>query len=870
MSDSEDEEIFESLIATRARRANAGSRLKQLIELEEQAPETQASASRLISEDDENVNLLFQEDGDDQDFIDEDVENANLDGLDEEEGEEDEEEVDQGDGGEEDTKGNSDEQLSDSDLSASDSDESEGEKELQKQEKISKRRRKTVIPTIKKTAEKSPAKKKRKIELVTSESLLLSNRRSSSRASALESKQALIDRLKESEKRKEKYVHVERKKEKALTQEERLAQAVETEKENIESLNRFKEQEIVKKERQRLSLLSKRVKLQNVLRFTTRAEFVTPMEEVAEARHQYELYMRKRKRLGKKKKGSFVDESMHLQMPFSIDYDSPYQKALARERDEKMKKELDKLEIMNTTLMEKLIDKAEETSELCENSAANSGEKQMAPEEMNAQESHANEDGNYDDKEKEKDEQKVVGEEQVGELCNPPSVQAVPPSNENADPHDELAAVQSKEQTVSDIMQDSKSEKKKKVETISEDVVDKHQQDKELSEVQNSNSKEGEVELADSLGPEEVPTEDFVDTPSGNPSETVDQVVKIEDAAVVPPTDDNLELVSGRVQTSSLRDKQGSMEVSSTESTPAPSKRVKFVDEVTDTLSTENTPHPEEASKKEDNSPSNDQVDSIVTNTAARSDAPQTENTSPPSPAPAPAAPVEVPKPISPPPQDVEIFEGPLQKIARNLITLVDFNEEKRDLRLTPSNIKTIFFGKQSLLPASRRSNDVKTILTIGKKENPYATPEAEVNDADWIFTPASRITEDDPMFDELKKLPRLGVNQDIVEIEEDTEVKDSAQVVIHTEAPTGLYLPNGNKKACMITGTEVKYFDPSTGIPYSSVEAYKTLKLIEQGQAQWLSLDADANDTGAFDLYLGFKGESARHAKGVPEGFDG
>ncbi len=54
-SDSEPE--FESIIATRARRSNAGSRLRQLIDLEE----TNAGLAP-SNDDDENVNLLFQED----------------------------------------------------------------------------------------------------------------------------------------------------------------------------------------------------------------------------------------------------------------------------------------------------------------------------------------------------------------------------------------------------------------------------------------------------------------------------------------------------------------------------------------------------------------------------------------------------------------------------------------------------------------------------------------------------------------------------------------------------------------------------------------------------------------------------------------
>ena len=83
MSDSEEGEVFESLIATRSRRSNAGLRLKQLIELEEQSNEITAT-TQFLTEDDENVNLLFQEDGEDEEFIDEEIDNANLDGIDEE------------------------------------------------------------------------------------------------------------------------------------------------------------------------------------------------------------------------------------------------------------------------------------------------------------------------------------------------------------------------------------------------------------------------------------------------------------------------------------------------------------------------------------------------------------------------------------------------------------------------------------------------------------------------------------------------------------------------------------------------------------------------------------------------------------------
>ena len=141
MSDAEDELQFESLIATRARRSNAGSRLKQLLELEEQSNEITTTRNQFVTEDDENVDLLFQEDGDDEEFIDEDVDNANLEGIDEDSDEDDEDgeklqkkrkrdenEESDDEVEEEGAYVNPDEVLSDSDLSESDTDESEGKR----------------------------------------------------------------------------------------------------------------------------------------------------------------------------------------------------------------------------------------------------------------------------------------------------------------------------------------------------------------------------------------------------------------------------------------------------------------------------------------------------------------------------------------------------------------------------------------------------------------------------------------------------------------------------------------------------------------------------------------------------------------------
>ena len=43
-----------------------------------------------------------------------------------------------------------------------------------------------------------------------------------------------------------------------------------------------------------------------------------------------------------------------------------------------------------------------------------------------------------------------------------------------------------------------------------------------------------------------------------------------------------------------------------------------------------------------------------------------------------------------------------------------------KGIETRPTEHQKNLFGKQSLLPASRRFKDVKTILKIGKPENPY------------------------------------------------------------------------------------------------------------------------------------------------------
>lgn len=720
-------------MATRARRANAGSRLKQLIELEEQSSELQ-NLNQFVTEDDENVNLLFQEDENDEEFFDEEVDNENLRGIDEDEEESEAESLDgktkrarEESDNDEETNVNSDEQLSDSEISASDDDESEGEKELERQEKLKKRKlksRHSLVPTIKKVPVKGPAvKKAKKAVLPSAETLLMLERRSSSRAAAVENKKALLKRLKENEKKKAAQTPVVRIQYKEMTQEERLAEAIETEKSNIESLNRFREQEVVKKEKQRQLLLLKRAKLKNVIRFRSEETYITPNEEIREARIRHELLHRKKKKPGRKKKIENQEPPVKIRVPGAIDEELPL-----------VKLEMERQRIEDQDVKQEDVEDASA----------------IATE---------NQDGQV-----KSEETKVDAEHDETEIKNAEDSEGI--------------VVEPSETVDEEIVENQKTEEDSQQPEMSvEGEEDKpHEKEIEQTDDQTNIETSKETEEAQSVEPGEVDNEIEVKTE--------------EDKPIKSDADEKT------------------------------TKKVKFVDELVE--------------EEEGETP----------NVESREETPATE--------------VE---------DEGEIFEGPPQRVGRNFVYLLEFEEDNKDLRLIQPNIKSVLFGPQSLLPASRRFKDLKTILRIGKVDNPYAAVKQE---RDILFEPASELTEDDPVFEELKKLPRLGVKQAMIEEVEENIEEESAAIVLKTEAPTGIYLPNGNKKNCLISGTEVKYFDPSTGIPYSSVETYKFLKLIEQGQVPWYSLSGDQNDTGPVEVYLGSRDGSVRAAKGVPEGFEG
>lgn len=846
----------DTLVATRERRSNAGSRLKRLIEFEEQNSDTRSPTNQNFDEDDENVNLLFQEDDDDEEFVEsEEEEEEEAEGEGEEEGEEDGEEG-KGDGEEEEEEGadekqrlplreestdieniqselkeleednisddnesqgfDTDEMLSSSDISLSDSESDEGEKELEDVERIQKRknkRKQAIIPAIKRRAtQDEPKTKKPKIKKVESEALIAASR-SSSRSTAIEKKQALLKKLKEKEAKKAKTGHIVRAKHVELTQEEKLAEAKETEKANILSLNAFMEQEVVKKEKQRQMLLLKRVNLKNVIRLISQESFISPNDEIKEARRLYDI-MKARKRLGRKRKNPLPEET---RPPGSIDLELPLVKKEMEAKRISYERELEALQQADAAAesYEKndlLLDKKSEVD-------TNTSDTTTPYEKINSEP------------------QALSGENDRPLSDNASAMSVSTEEHLNEDRDMDTEGMDNKES----IIQENENTEHTKEETSREPVIEaisNEIEDKNVEDVNNTaNDDLVESTKEDSTGheQEEVATEKHrledissispaseehgaKDSPQHEDHDENDRSTTKEDEAIASVDQKEPDSKDDNANGATVEDEDTLAKLEDSSNIDDPERKamrkVKFADELLDT---------------------SEQSESSRTT-------PGIEETG-------------------------QVYEGPSQRVARNTIYFINFQpQDGKDPDLSTDKVKEMLLGEQSLWPASRRFKDLKAYIRIGNKENPYATNKQE---KDELFEPVAELGEDDAIFEPLKKLPRFGVYDEEYEEEEKNVEEENAPIVIRTEAPTGLYLPNGNKKICLISGTEVKYFDPSTGIPYSNVETYRFLKTIEQGNIPWLCIPEEANDNGAVELYLGSRDGSVKPAAGVPEGFD-
>ncbi|CCE82743.1 Piso0_002486 [Millerozyma farinosa CBS 7064] len=573
------------------------------------------------------------------------------------------------------------------------------------------------------------------------------------------------------------------------------------------------EQEVIKKEKQRQMLLSKRVNLKNVVRLVSQESFISPSDEIKEARRIYDI-MKARKRLGRKRKNPLPEE---MRPPGSIDLELPLVKEEMEAKKISYERELEASQQAETTVepSEKSDSLSDKTSEMGIDSSQtptvdekNNYESQIQLAENDIPPTN-NPSGMPISTEENLDKEKSKG------TVGTDNRSATTPRNENTE---HIKEETSRDPVIKPASNETEDKNEEGLDRAANDDLAESTNEKNTEHKQEEiATEEHHLESASSLSPtgaEHGPKE----SPRPENHEENDRPTTNDDGEFTSVDQKELNSKDDNVNSATVEDERSSGKLEDNSNVDDPEKKamrkVKFVDELLD------TPEQTESSRT----------------------TPAIEETG-------------------------QVYEGPSQRVARNAIYFIDFqSQDGKEPDLSTDKIKEMLLGEQSLWPASRRFKDLKAYIRIGNKENPYANNKQE---KDELFEPAAELGEDDAIFEPLKKLPRFGVFDEEYEEEEKNVEEENAPIVIKTEAPTGLYLPNGNKKICLISGTEVKYFDPSTGIPYSNVETYRFLKTIEQGNIPWLCIPEEANDNGAVELYLGSRDGSVKPAAGVPEGFD-
>lgn len=809
MSDEE-----ESLIATRKRRINAGSRLKQLLKAEEIANEGDDE------EEDNDIDLLFQEDDDDAEFQvgdkdrygyqESDVDDDDEEGEEREEGDEGEEGGSDEDNGQRegttsvresasedsdnDIPVDNDDMFSDSEDDDSDEDESDaGEQELQKQERAKKRqvqKKARQIPKIISKPKQTTPKKKKQLVEPKADTLLSLSRRQSSRKTAVQNKMDLVERLKEDEVRRRSIKPVAKIEYVEMTQEERLAEAIETEKFNISTLNKYKEQEIDKKKKQRALQLSKRKKLENVVSYKACPIFVTPIEE-----HELEQFLmtrdtirRKRDRRGRKSEKQKREEeearkkeesrkqraAMFVIQPKSPVRDEEALKSLVNEGDDtkppveekpKSEEEAGPLEPADTGVIE---EPKETASEL--------GVRKEGDEDNEESKKRPLSTGSVIDEEL--DVKRIKIEADV-ESDN--DIELVKPRIAEQDQNTEGTPEEKHEE---------------KVETVDLPIVNDDKLETEEQKLDTNAQEDSTPTLSQSeeIKRDEKP-EGHAEATQAEPKE-VNELDELKDKTPETKNVDSSAIDGMEIDTTDPQVKTEPTE-------EKPTKSVKFVEEETETPVKTAEPN---ISKEPSLEPSS-RENSIVS-------------------------------------EDRIIFEGPPQKVAANFIS---FDEATK--HYTVDEVKAYLFGPQSLLPPQRKHQEVEPILRL------RAPAVSEEDDAQIDKS------QDLPDFEFLNNFPKFGEYNKVKKEQVVLETREDIKVVLKTQPPTGIHLPNGSKKQCLITGKPAMYFDPKTGLPYSSVEAYKVIKDIQNGVWAWTEFPGGGS-------YVCNR-ENTVHAKGVPEGFD-
>lgn len=297
MSSEDDIELSsepELLMNTRERRSNAGNKMQAL--LQQEIDEMQNRTEHL---DGDEIDLLFQEDEEDEDFA---VDAPRSKGKGQ-----DEDMVFSGDSDSDDDNNNEEE-------------EEDEEAALQREEKLQRRKkqkksrasaivRKRVSPTEDAVTSKDtvqPARKKRHgSDQLNPESLLQAARRTSKRSSVVANKLKVYEKLSQAEEKRKIIQERLRKtrakaQEELLTQEDRMRIALETEKFNLLSLNKYKELELSKKQSRLASQQRQKLKFKPqevVMTMLSTTWQVGPLAELDDQRYwDAELKKREKKK----------------------------------------------------------------------------------------------------------------------------------------------------------------------------------------------------------------------------------------------------------------------------------------------------------------------------------------------------------------------------------------------------------------------------------------------------------------------------------------------------------------------------------------------------------------------------------------------
>ncbi|CDF87637.1 BN860_11012g1_1 [Zygosaccharomyces bailii CLIB 213] len=762
----------EFLMTTRKRRSNAGNKMRKLLE-----QELEDMHSRTENLEQDEVDLLFQEDAEDEEF---------------EAGDESDTELTEKSNDVE-RKGEVDEMFSESEEESEDQneDDEEGEKVLQRQEKLESRKRKKkqtpavikrkrVNPETDAAKEEQKSKKKAHYEQIKAENLLISNRRTSQRSSVVANKMKVYEKLSKAEKKRKVIQdrirkHREAQKEEILTQEDRIRIALETEKFNILSLDKYKEQEVSKK--QSRIALQQRQKLkfipgETVIRQLSCSWAVTPAMELEDLKYWEEQVKRREKKKKKYTRRSYkkhnqdskneVQESKVKEEPCisvpTIEQSPSKASADFRETKEEFSSKVPTRE-KSPNYSESHID-IKETPEFTPSAVSDNSLRS-----------------------------KTESDAKIGESDTTPLT-----GNNNeikASSHPENFKTQSLLVTNrnEEIVAGNKHAERllPPVEIEAEDV---HQNPKTENEEEKLSGKHSVI-----------PDNEYKNT-SESTRDNSPAIFLPEEQTSSPQLSNN---------------KTEALENQSLISSLIVSKQVTFAEEP--------------------------QVTLINSSTGLYGDSPSTVSTT------TKKYEREAPDLVDDFGSEEEtVFQGPEQLVAKNFVTLYSFPNETyhRDVRKE-------LFGVNWESGLSHRSSDVETIckLTMPEEKDDFDT---------------ASLT---PNLSFLNKFPAFGEYDKKVVHDTDASVNKEFEIEIKTSPPTGVYLPNGLRKKCLISSKECQYFDPKNGVPYSDVETYKIIQELQnpigkgteeepKPRFQWFGFSNGG-------IYLDI---SEKPANGVPDGF--